>query len=234
MMKIIHPTFHSYSKFILSMVIPILQQSSLCSAWSISSVRPIHHLSSSSLSYSSIKRSTCFRNAHSAFSASTETVSDSTYDVEQNNNVEQQPLPFQREDYPDNIILFDGVCNFCNTWVDLLLRLDSQQKFVFAPLQSDVGKNLLSSIGKNADDISSVLLIKKGDSEYYDKSDCVLQVVKELGPLGGVFSRLSTLGVPTGFRNGLYDIVAENRYNFLGKRDECRCGDPKYFDRFIS
>lgn len=132
-----------------------------------------------------------------------------------------------------NVILFDGVCNFCNAWVDILLRLDINEKFKFAPLQSDIGKELLVAIGKEADDISSVVLVKE-DLKYYDKSSCVLQVVEELGPLAGVFSKAAEAVVPLQIRDSIYETVAENRYNFLGKRDECRCGDPKYAERFVS
>jgi predicted DCC family thiol-disulfide oxidoreductase YuxK len=135
-----------------------------------------------------------------------------------------------------NVILFDGVCNFCNTWVDILLRMDRNQNFKFAPLQSSVGKELLVAIGKEDDDISSVVLVKTSSKEleYYDKSGCVLQVVEDLGPLGGVFSMAVETIVPRPIRDSIYDTVAENRYNFLGKRDECRCGDPQYADQFLA
>ena len=60
------------------------------------------------------------------------------------------------------MILYDGVCNFCNAWVDILLKIDggSIPKFRFAALQSGVGMKLLEGIGKDANDISSVVLIK--------------------------------------------------------------------------
>ena len=138
----------------------------------------------------------------------------------------------------DPVILFDGVCNFCNTWVDLLLRIDVNQRFKFAPLQSDVGKRLLTAVGKEADDISSVvLIIQQPDDDLlkcYDKSACVLKVVEELGPVAWVAAATAERLVPRGLRDSIYDTVAENRYNLMGKRDECRCGDPKYFDRFLS
>ena len=67
----------------------------------------------------------------------------------------QNPLDILAE----GIILFDGVCNFCNTWVDILLRIDFQKKFKFTPLQSDIGTSLLVSIDKDADGISSVVFI---------------------------------------------------------------------------
>ena len=131
-----------------------------------------------------------------------------------------------------DVILYDGVCNFCNTWVDILLRIDTSKKFKFAPLQSKVGKELLLSIGKDEDDISSVILVKTtGDS--FDKSRCVLKVVEELGPVAKLASLAALAVVPDGVRDSIYDTVAKNRYNLMGKRDECRCSDPEFADRFL-
>jgi predicted DCC family thiol-disulfide oxidoreductase YuxK len=139
-------------------------------------------------------------------------------------------------DYDGPVILFDGVCNFCNAWVDILLRLDTAGRFKFAPLQSTIGQSLLVSMGRRADDISSVVLIDQKLNVCYDKSDCVLKVVETT--LGGLPGRLAadaaTSLVPLPIRNRLYDTVAENRYQFMGRRDECRCGDPRYGDRFLS
>jgi predicted DCC family thiol-disulfide oxidoreductase YuxK len=110
-----------------------------------------------------------------------------------------------------NVILYDGVCNFCNTWVDIMLRLDNDKKFKFCALQSSKGRELLTKIGRNADDISTVVLIKLG---FY--------IVSILGSL-----------LPGFLRDGMYDTVAANRYRILGKRDKCRCEDDRYADRFI-
>ena len=131
------------------------------------------------------------------------------------------------------IILYDGICNFCNAWVDILLRVDVNKKFKFAPLQSDMGRKLLVAIGKDANDISSVLLIEP-NLEYYEKSACPLKVVEELGPLAEVVSKTAMAIVPRELRDSIYDTVAENRYKFMGKRDECRCNDPRFSDRFVS
>ena len=135
-------------------------------------------------------------------------------------------------DHP--IILFDGVCNFCNTWVDLLLRLDTKGVYKLTPLQSKLGQSLLQSIGKDANDISSIVLIEQDGKTFYTKSDCVLQVVSQLGLPFEVGMNVVKLTVPPFLRDTIYDTIAENRYNLLGKRDVCRSGDPIYFDRFIS
>lgn len=112
-----------------------------------------------------------------------------------------------------NIILFDGVCNFCNKWVDIMLQLDTGKKFKFCALQSPKGKELLQEIGKDANDISTVVLIKSlGKREAYYKSDAVLKVIEQLGlPLYAASAIGSTL--PLFIRNGMYNEVAANRYN---------------------
>lgn len=139
----------------------------------------------------------------------------------------------------DKVILFDGICNFCNTWVDLLLRIDTNKQYIFTPLQGVKGKELLKCIGKDEDDISSVLLIEKSSSssssslDFYEKSDCVLQVINSLGLPAQIVTTTTKNLLPLEFRDTIYDMVAENRYNFLGKRDTCRCSDPHYADRFI-
>jgi predicted DCC family thiol-disulfide oxidoreductase YuxK len=147
------------------------------------------------------------------------------------------PIQAERSDsvqsLNDPVILFDGVCNFCNAWVDVLIKLDKEGQFKFAALQSETGKRLLTAIGKEEDDISSVVLVRP-DLQHFDKSACVLQVVQELGPAAAAVAGAGRILVPRRLRDFLYDTVADNRYNFLGKRDECRCGDPEYADRFLS
>jgi predicted DCC family thiol-disulfide oxidoreductase YuxK len=143
-------------------------------------------------------------------------------------------IPPTTTTYDKDVILYDGVCNFCNTWVDILLRIDRQGKFRFAPLQSTVGQALLvTMVGTTADDISSVVLVKARTGESFTKSACVLQVVQELGPVAAWASRAALAAVPADLRDGIYDTVAENRYKLLGKREECRCTDPQFADRFL-
>jgi predicted DCC family thiol-disulfide oxidoreductase YuxK len=122
-----------------------------------------------------------------------------------------------------NVILFDGVCNFCNAWVDLVLKVDSKQVFKFAALQSPRGKEILKSIGKDENDISTVVLVKSVDEVYF-KSDVLVHVCRGLG--GGFTYAGSALNLfPSIFRDEVYRVVAANRYNILGKREDCRCGE---------
>ena len=94
-------------------------------------------------------------------------------------------------------------------------------------------------IGKERDDISTVVLIKSltkdnaGNAvDVYYRSDAVLQVVKQLGVAGSVAANVLTT-LPLLTRNNVYNSVATNRYSILGKKKECRCSDPVYADRFL-
>jgi predicted DCC family thiol-disulfide oxidoreductase YuxK len=138
-----------------------------------------------------------------------------------------------------NLVLYDGVCGFCNTWVNVVLRLDRRGLIRFAALQSDLGRRALAQCGRARDDISSIVFLESinfgavdGTSvpKHFIKSEAVVQVATRLGiPI----SLIATV-LPLKFKDGAYDVVAENRYNILGKRDECRLTDPEYSSRFLS
>ena len=52
------------------------------------------------------------------------------------------------------VILFDGVCNFCNSSVNFIIERDGKGYFKFAPLQSEIGEQYLDkfSIDPNETD----------------------------------------------------------------------------------
>ena len=141
----------------------------------------------------------------------------------------------------DNVILYDGVCNFCNTWVDICLQADKEKGvFMYAPLQSKAGGDLLTKIGKERGDISSVVLVKQdktGAFKGYSKSEAAVQVLKELDvPAFSPLAVLIAALLPSGLKDGLYDEVAKRRYDFMGKRSTMERLDElsiKYADRFL-
>ena len=80
-----------------------------------------------------------------------------------------------------NIVLFDGVCNLCNTWVDIILQLDKRKQFRFCPLQSTIGRAILQHIGRDPNDMSTIVLLKSySGQEAYFKSKAVLKVIEQL------------------------------------------------------
>ena len=136
------------------------------------------------------------------------------------------------------VILFDGVCNMCNSAVNLSLDWDAKGELRFAALQSDVGRELLKSVGRDEDDISTIVLVEDNEGpKGYTKSDAVLRIGSLLAPKYipvDLASKLALAIVPKFLRDLFYDNVADNRYRVMGKRDECRLGDEgKFEDRFV-
>lgn len=127
----------------------------------------------------------------------------------------------------DRVILYDGICRFCNTWVDLVLRLDRRGVIKFAALQSVTGRKMLENCGRSPDDISSIVYCK--GNNCFVKSEAVVQVAKELGIPVFVLSGL----LPLGLKDTLYDTVANNRYRIMGQYESCRLTDPEFDDRFL-
>ena len=135
------------------------------------------------------------------------------------------------------IILFDGVCNLCNGAVNLALDWDPKGKLRFAALQSAVGRSLLEYSGRRPDDISSIVVVSK-NGKAYTKSDAILTITEELTPVRLLplkpGARVARYLVPKLLRDVIYDSVADNRYDLLGKRDTCRFdADGSFEDRFV-
>ncbi|PSP85161.1 thiol-disulfide oxidoreductase DCC family protein [Halobacteriales archaeon QS_6_64_34] len=130
-------------------------------------------------------------------------------------------------DHP--VLLFDGVCNLCNGVVQFIIRRDPAGKIRFAPLQSAAGKALLSGHGLPPSDLDSVVLVENG--ELYRKSAAVIRVAELLGwPYRAVAVGYA---VPRSVRDALYDIVAANRYDVFGRKDQCMLPDDDVSDRFL-
>ena len=141
---------------------------------------------------------------------------------------------FQSDKRP--VVLFDGVCNLCNNAVNLALDWDPNGNLRFAALQSNVGRSLLEKNGRKADDISSIVLVTSEGA--YVKSDAILKITEALTPWFLPTRQVAQLGmvlVPKLLRDLIYDQVADNRYDFMGKRDMCRFdADGEFEDRFVS
>lgn len=116
------------------------------------------------------------------------------------------------------IILFDGVCNLCNSSVNFIIDRDKKNVFKFASLQSETGQKLLGRFGLNNKEFDSVVLIS--DDKFYSKSSAALRIVKEFPFLWKALYIL--ILIPPPLRNIFYDIIAKNRYRWFGKNDSCR------------
>ena len=128
------------------------------------------------------------------------------------------------------IILFDGVCNLCNSTVQKVIENDVKNQFKFASLQSEFGQNFLEKNHLGKDEFKSIILID-GD-EFYTKSDAALRIGKELK---GIYKLSGLLFiVPKFIRNSVYDFVAKNRYKWFGKQESCWLPTPELQEKFIN
>lgn len=126
------------------------------------------------------------------------------------------------------VVLFDGVCNLCNTSITFIIRHDPTGIFRFAPLQSDHGERLLQGFRARPKGDSVVLIL--GD-RYFVKTSAALRIAIRLSglwPMMGIF-----LIFPAFLRDPVYDLIARYRYQWFGKRESCMIPTPELRSRFL-
>lgn len=128
-----------------------------------------------------------------------------------------------------HIILFDGVCNLCNSAINFVIKRDPNNRFVFAPLQSKAGDLLTKQYDIDTTQVDSIILIK--NNKAYTKSTAALRIGQQLT---GLYPLLSIfLILPSFLRNWVYDYVARNRYKWFGKKDACMIPTPELRSKFL-
>ncbi|MEZ4779374.1 MAG: thiol-disulfide oxidoreductase DCC family protein [Flavobacteriaceae bacterium] len=127
------------------------------------------------------------------------------------------------------IILFDGVCNLCNSSVNFVIRHDSKNHFKFTALQSDIGQKLISKYGIDTSKTDSIILID--NEKAYVKSTAALRIAKYLNR--GYPMLFGCIIFPTFLRNWVYDYIAKNRYQWYGKKDSCMIPTPELKSKFL-
>ncbi len=128
-----------------------------------------------------------------------------------------------KNDHP--VIFFDGVCGLCNRFVDFVIRRDKEKKFLFAPLQGTTASKHNISLGK----YNSVVLWQGG--KYQVKSSAAIAILAQLPGLFRLTKIL--LLIPEIIRDWVYDIVADNRYRWFGKKEVCRIPSKEEQLRFM-
>ena len=129
-----------------------------------------------------------------------------------------------------SIILFDGVCNLCNTSVIFIIKHDKKAHFKFASLQSDAAKELLLQLNLKKVKMDSIVLIE--NNKIHKKSTAALRISRKLN--GGFKLLYAFIIIPTFVRNWVYNYIAKNRYKWFGKKDSCMIPSEKLKDRFIA
>ena len=128
------------------------------------------------------------------------------------------------------VILFDGICNFCNSAVNFTIKRDKKAIIQFAPLQTEKGRMFLRQYNLPTNEMKSFVFIE--DGKAYTRSTAALRVCRYLRgvwPLCFAF-----IIVPRFIRDGIYDWIAKHRYKWFGVRQECMMPTPEVRKRFLS
>ena len=132
------------------------------------------------------------------------------------------------------IVLYDGVCGLCNRLVKFILKRDKRDYFRFASLQSDLASKVLQRHNRDPHDLDTVYVVidyAQPTERLLARSDAILFLLKQLG---GIW-KLATAGkaLPRTIRDGVYKLVARNRYQVFGKYDSCMLPEPKHRAKFL-
>ncbi len=127
------------------------------------------------------------------------------------------------------LVLFDGVCNFCNDRINFIIRHDKKNHFRFAPLQSETGKKVLRENGRDDTDPDTFILVENG--KIYDRTTAALRIARKLDGLWPLL--YAFIIVPPFIRDVAYRIIAKNRYKWWGKQESCMIPTPEVRKKFV-
>ncbi|MEP7212784.1 MAG: thiol-disulfide oxidoreductase DCC family protein [Acidobacteriota bacterium] len=139
------------------------------------------------------------------------------------------------------VVLFDGVCNFCDSSVNFIIDHDREGYFKFAPLQSDEGRRFANEFGfwsavgesepgSDLIPIDSVILVEDGNA--YTHSTAALKIIRRLGAPWSLL--YAFIVVPKTIRDYFYKLFAKYRYRVFGKKDQCMLPSPEVRARFLT
>ena len=127
------------------------------------------------------------------------------------------------------IVLFDGVCNFCNASVNFVIEHDKEGYFKFAPLQSEIGEELAAKHGIDKTKTDSIIVVE--NDRAYTHSSAALRIAKRLD---GIWSwSYAFIAMPKPIRDFFYKLFAKHRYRLFGRQDACMMPTPEVRARFL-
>jgi predicted DCC family thiol-disulfide oxidoreductase YuxK len=139
-------------------------------------------------------------------------------------------IPSLLENTDHAFILFDGVCNFCNSSVNFIIKRDKRDYFRFIPFQSELGNSICKELNISSENPESMVLIE--NKQVYYKSSAALKISRHLS--GGWKLMYAFYIVPRVIRDWVYSLIGRNRYRIFGKSDSCMIPDAKVKAKFIT
>ena len=128
------------------------------------------------------------------------------------------------------LVLFDGICNLCNSAVLTIIKHDKKNVFLFAALDSDTGKKVTQNLNIDVNKIDSIILYEPNVS-YEIKSTAALKIAQDFGGIWWLTQLFFV--IPESIRNYVYDFIARNRYKWFGKKDQCMLPNTELKAKFI-
>ena len=130
-------------------------------------------------------------------------------------------------DNNENIVFYDGKCALCNRFVQILLNLDHEKRLKFSSLQGNLAKEVLNH--QLMENMDSIVFLKGGN--IYTHSMAVIRILKEIGGFWQLMMIFAL--IPRPLRDGIYQYVAHNRYQWFGSLDYCAILDDKDKERIL-
>jgi predicted DCC family thiol-disulfide oxidoreductase YuxK len=130
---------------------------------------------------------------------------------------------------PENLVLFDGVCNLCSALVQFVIRHDRVAKFRFAAIQSEIGREIFQTYGLDPADLQTFVFISGG--RMHVRSDAAIEVASRFGGAWRFFIVFRL--VPRVARDWIYSVIARNRYRWFGRKEVCMVPTAEIKERFL-
>ena len=127
------------------------------------------------------------------------------------------------------IIIFDGLCNLCESTVRFIIRWDHEARFRFASAQSEKGRALCEDHGIDLGELKTVVLLKDGG--VYTRSEAFIEIMRELPGPWKILSLLKV--IPRPLRDRTYTLIASHRYSWFGQKQECWTPPENVRSRFL-
>ncbi|MFN0203049.1 MAG: thiol-disulfide oxidoreductase DCC family protein [Bacteroidia bacterium] len=129
----------------------------------------------------------------------------------------------------EKIIIFDGVCNLCNSSVDFVIRRDKAGIFKFTANQHEKGKAILAENAVPSDAVNTIYFYE--DGKLYHRSTAALRIARHLPFAWNLL--YGFIIVPTFVRDAVYNFIAKNRYRWFGEKSTCRLPTKEERARFL-
>lgn len=143
-------------------------------------------------------------------------------------------MPTVKSKSGKRLLLYDGVCALCNGLVRFVIRRDTRERYIFAAIQSDVARELLTKHGRDPDELNTLYLVHNYGTPEESLSTRGRGALRVLRGLGGAWRVFVAFEILPGFLlNGVYRLVARNRYRTFGKLDACPAPAPEHRGKFL-